>query len=82
MLSQITRRQLVSSVRTFSTARVALSEGAINQANDAFSDKEKAQENLYIKKHEQEQLKALREKLQQQKEAIDQLETEIEKMKN
>lgn len=44
---------------------------------DAFSDREKAQENIYIKKHEAEQLKALREKLDQQKETIDKLEKEI-----
>lgn len=81
MLSQISKRSLQSSVRAFSTARVAMSEGAINQANDAFSEKEKAAENVYVKKHEAEQLRALKEKLQKQKETIDKLEDEISNLK-
>ncbi|ABN67435.1 ATPase inhibitor mitochondrial precursor [Scheffersomyces stipitis CBS 6054] len=81
MLSLASKRALPStlrtSVRAFSVSRVAMTEGAINQANDAFSEKERAQENIYIKKHEAEQLKALKEKLEKQKETIEKLEKEI-----
>ncbi|EGW35018.1 uncharacterized protein SPAPADRAFT_58152 [Spathaspora passalidarum NRRL Y-27907] len=54
-----------------------MTEGAINQTGDKFAEKERAQENLYIKKHEAEQLKKLKERLQQQKETLDQLEKDI-----
>ncbi|KAK6456216.1 ATPase inhibitor mitochondrial precursor [Scheffersomyces xylosifermentans] len=82
MLSSIAKRNLPrASARAFSTSRVALSEGAINNANDAFSEKERAQENVYIKKHEAEQLKALREKLEKQKQTIEKLEKEIDDIK-
>ena len=51
MLSQITRSS-VRGIRLFSTSRIAfLTEGAIPQSKDA-SEKERAQENVYIKKHE------------------------------
>lgn len=81
MLSQfIAKRTLQSSVRLFSTSRIALVDSP-NAQNDAFSDREKAQENVYVKKHEAEQLKKLREKLDQQKETIDKLESEINKIK-
>lgn len=80
MLTQIiARRAAVTSVRSFSSARVLAAEGS---QNDAFSDREKAQENMYIKKQEKEQLRKLREKLQKQKESIDKLEEEINKIKN
>lgn len=82
MLSQlVAKRTLQSSVRQFSTARVALGTDSPNANNDAFSEREKAQENVYVKKHEAEQLKALREKLQQQKESITKLEDEINNIK-
>lgn len=82
MLSQlVAKRTLQSSVRQFSTARIALGNDTPNANNDAFSDREKAQENVYVKKHEAEQLKALREKLQQQKESINKLENEINNIK-
>ena len=48
---------------------------------DAFGEREKAQENIYIKKHEAEQLKALKDKLEQQKQTIDKLEKEIKDIK-
>lgn len=76
MLSQVAKR---TSIRSFSRARVLLSDGVTG--NDAFSDREKAQENIYIKKHEAEQLKALKEKLEQQKQAISDLEKEIKDLK-
>ena len=73
MLSQITRSS-IRGVRLFSTSRIALTEGAISQSKDAFAEKERAQENVYIKKQEAAQLKKLKEKLQQQKETIEKLE--------
>ncbi|CUM67786.1 uncharacterized protein PRCAT00005491001 [Priceomyces carsonii] len=81
MLSQLTKQTLRSSVRSFSMTRVVATEGSINQANDSFSDKERAQETVYIRKHEQEQLKALKEKLEKQKETISKLEDQIDGLK-
>lgn len=74
MLSRSIAKQ---SVRSISTARTLLSE----VGKDAFSDRERAQEANYIKKHEAEQLKALKEQLAQQKETIDKLAEEIKNMK-
>lgn len=74
MLSRSFARQ---SVRSISTARTLLTEGS----KDAFTDRERAQEAAYIKKHEAEQLKALKEQLAQQKETIDKLSEEIKSMK-
>lgn len=78
LTSIVAKRAAVTSVRSFSTARIL----AVEKSNDAFSDREKAQENIYIRKQEKEQLKALREKLAKQKESIDKLEEEINKIKN
>lgn len=81
MLSQlVTKRTLQSSVRQFSTARVAMNTPNLGSTN-RFSEKERAEENVYAKKHEAEQLKNLREKLQQQKESINKLEEEINNIK-
>ncbi|RLV94364.1 hypothetical protein JA1_001840 [Spathaspora sp. JA1] len=84
MLSFTARRSVVraSFIRNFSSARIAMTEGAINETGDKFAEKERAQENLYIKKHEAEQLKKLRERLQQQKETLDQLEKDITESQN
>lgn len=46
-----------------------------------FNDKERAEENVYVKKHEAEQLKALKEQLAKQKETIDKLSDEIKSFK-
>lgn len=66
-------------VRTFSVSRAA----ALEQPSktDAFKDRENAQENVYIKKHEAEQLKKLKERLAEQKKAVDQLEKDIQDLK-
>lgn len=80
MLNQVvSKRVIVPAIRRFSSGRVAL----IDQPTktDAFGDREKAQENVYIKKHEQEQLKKLKEKLEQQKKSIESLEKEINDFK-
>lgn len=81
MLSQVAKRTVQSSVRSLSTARVLLTETPSGQGRSPFNDREKAEETVYIKKHEAEQLKALREKLEKQKEAISELESEINKLK-
>ncbi|KAG7660793.1 uncharacterized protein J8A68_005755 [[Candida] subhashii] len=80
MLSQITKRSITrtSFIRNFSISRIAMTEGAIPQGSDAFAEKERAVENLYIRKHEAEQLKELKKKLEQQKETIEKLEKELE----
>lgn len=66
-------------VRTFSVSRaVALEQPS---KTDAFKDRENAQENVYIKKHEAEQLKKLKERLDEQKKAVDQLEKDIQDLK-
>ncbi|CAI5757528.1 unnamed protein product [Candida verbasci] len=78
MLSQITKR---SFIRSFSTSRLVLTEGAIPKSKGSFQDKERAQENVYIKQQEAAQLKKLKEKLQQQQETIDKLETELKNHK-
>ncbi|RCK55979.1 hypothetical protein Cantr_08268 [Candida viswanathii] len=84
MLSQITRSSIrgARNARLFSTSRIAMTEGAIPQSKDAFAEKERAQENVYIKKQEAAQLKKLKEKLQQQQETIDKLEKELDDHKN
>lgn len=89
MMSQvIAKRAAVSArpmVRSFASSTRMMadnnSEGATGAGKDAFGDREKAQENYYIKKHEAEQLKNLREKLEKQKEAINNLENEINNLK-
>lgn len=81
MLSRTIARRAALSSRALHTSRVLATEGATGAAKDQFSEREKAQENVYIKKHEAEQLKKLREKLNQQKETIDNLEKEINNLK-
>lgn len=81
MLSRTIARRAALSTRALHTSRVLATEGATNAANDLFAEREKAQENVYIKKHEAEQLKKLREKLEQQKETINNLEKEISDLK-
>lgn len=81
MLSQITRSS-IRGVRLFSTSRIALTEGAISQSKDAFAEKERAQENVYIRKQEEAQLKKLKEKLEEQKKTIENLEEELKNHKS
>lgn len=77
----LARRTLQSSVRMFSTSRIAMTEGAISQGKDSFAEKERTQENLYIRKHEAEQLKALKKQLDEQKKLVDDLKSEVDKLK-
>lgn len=56
------------------------SDGAVNSGSKAFNEKEKAQEDLYIRQHEKEQLKALKESLKKIKEETSLLEEHIEKI--
>lgn len=74
MLARFSRQ----SIRSISITRPALVD---NVGKDAFNDREKAQESAYIKKHEAEQLKALKEQLDKQKETIDKLSDEIKGLK-
>ncbi|KAI5966566.1 uncharacterized protein KGF55_000875 [Candida pseudojiufengensis] len=71
---------IVSSKRLFSISSTRLVDGSIGK--DSFSEKERAQENVYIKKQEEAQLKKLKAKLQEQKDTIDKLEEEIKNNKN
>lgn len=48
-------------------------------SSDSFTKREKAQEDFYVKKHQAEQLAALREQLAKQKEQIDELTQKISK---
>ncbi|ESX02003.1 hypothetical protein HPODL_05125 [Ogataea parapolymorpha DL-1] len=48
-------------------------------SSDAFTKREKAQEDYYIKKHQAEQIAKLREQLAKQKEQLDHLESSIKK---
>lgn len=78
MLRQLATKRM-QGVRTFSMSRaVALEQPS---KTDAFKDRENAQENVYIKKHEAEQLKKLKERLDEQKKAVDQLEKDIQDLK-
>lgn len=77
MLSRTITSQAFKTVstRSFSTGRVVFAE------KSGFNDKERAEENVYVKKHEAEQLKALKEQLAKQKETIDKLSDEIKSFK-
>lgn len=81
MFNSIAKRTGVQSVRAFSTSRVAATKGTVSSGSKAFDDKEQAQENMYIRKHEQEQLQKLREKLDQQKATIDKLQKDVDSLK-
>lgn len=59
-----------------------MSEGSIAQDKGKFSENERAQEAVYIKKHEAEQLKALKKQLDEQKATISNLEKELEDISN
>ncbi|KAF5329261.1 hypothetical protein D9619_009014 [Psilocybe cf. subviscida] len=52
------------------------SEGSVAQSKGSFSKKEKAHEDQFIHKHEQEQLAKLRAQIEQQKKALGELEEE------
>lgn len=78
MLRQLTTKR-ISAVRNLSVSRVARIENP--SRTDSFKERENAQENAYVKKHETEQLKQLKEKLEQQKKAVDEIETEIKNLK-
>lgn len=78
MLRQLATKR-IQGVRAFSVSRAV----AVDQPtkNDAFKDRENAQENVYIKKHEAEQLKKLKDQLAEQKKAVEQLENDIKDLK-
>ncbi|KAH3685528.1 hypothetical protein WICPIJ_003498 [Wickerhamomyces pijperi] len=79
MSSTLTIRRALS--RSVNFVRM-YSEGATGAtrpagSSDAFTKREKAQEDLYVKQHEKEQLAALRESLKKQKEQLDALEKKM-----
>lgn len=75
-----------ASKRTFSVAARAMagetgsgfSRPTGQRGGDAFTKREMAQEELYIRKEEREKLLAIKEKLQQQKKHIEELEKHID----
>lgn len=72
----IAKRSLQTTfIRGISQSRVVLSD----LPKDNFSSKERAQENVYVKQKETEQLKALREKVEKQQKTIDDLKLKIKK---
>ncbi|KAK8442895.1 hypothetical protein ACI3LY_002693 [Candidozyma auris] len=80
MLRQLATRNATKSVRAFSISRRAMVEGP--SRTDSFKDRENAQEGAYIKKHEAEQLKKLKERLEEQKKVVDKLEKDLKNFKN
>lgn len=51
------------------------------QSEDSFTKKEKANEDFYVKQHEKEQLRRLRERLQKNKEELKNIEDEMNALK-
>ncbi|GMM38288.1 hypothetical protein DASC09_056270 [Saccharomycopsis crataegensis] len=85
MVFALTRRLAVSGaakrvVAAPSFAVRSYSEGHVAPGSKAFSEKEKAQEDMYIKEHEREQLKKLKDSLAKIKEQTATLESEISKI--
>lgn len=76
-------KPFASQWRSMSTSKALLSnnEGATS-GNDAFANRERAQENAYIRKHQAEQLQKLKDDLAKQKETIDKLSDEIKNLKD
>lgn len=78
MLKQFTARS-GSAVRSLSsTTRVLFDKPS---KSDSFKEREAANENMYVKKHEAEQLRKLREQLEKQKKVVEDLSNEIDKLK-
>lgn len=81
MIKTLKTNLIRTSVRSFSISNILLTEGAINQGHRKFSEKERAQENVYYKAQEAAQIKQLRKKLDKQRETIDKLQDEIDNLK-
>ncbi|KAL1962049.1 hypothetical protein VTN77DRAFT_635 [Rasamsonia byssochlamydoides] len=76
--------QLVAK-RSFSVAAVRMGEGDLGtprgaQADDQFTRREAAQENLYIREKELEKLRTLKAKLQEQRRHLDELDKHIDQL--
>lgn len=80
MFTSIAKRTTTQSIRSFSVTRSALS-GTVGSGSKSFNEKEQAQENQYIKQHEQEKLESLRKALAEQKETIEKLTKDVENLK-
>lgn len=86
MLSRSTRSILAQTVKAQPSACARFySEGSVGAtrndgSTDAFTKREKAQEDFYIKQHEKEQLAQLKEQLKQQQKKIDNLEEKLDNL--
>ncbi|CAM9013325.1 unnamed protein product [Wickerhamomyces anomalus] len=82
MSSQLALRRALVSARSMRVGVRAYTEGATGSnrpesSGDSFTKREKANEDYYVRKHEQEQLTALKESLKKQKENIADLEEKM-----
>ncbi|KAF2668489.1 hypothetical protein BT63DRAFT_479897 [Microthyrium microscopicum] len=85
------RTTFARSIRTFTTARPLMAAGDTGAGagrptgaagGDAFTKREKGQEDMWVKNEERQKLMALKEKLGAQKKHITELEKEIDNMVN
>lgn len=75
---------MVSALRHLSAARVSIrtatraySEGVVGSGSKAFNEKEKAQEDYFVRQHEKDQLKKLKDDLAKLKKETSDLESSI-----
>ncbi|GMG22844.1 unnamed protein product [Ambrosiozyma monospora] len=78
------RRVLALPTKRISLRMYSSSEGATgatrpSSSSDAFTKREKAQEDLYVKKHEADQLAKLKADLEKHKKELEELEKQINK---
>jgi len=78
-----------ATTRTFTTGRALMTDGATGSgasrvggqaAGDAFTKREKAAEEMWIKEEEKRKLRELHDKLKEQKDHIEKMQTDIETM--
>ncbi|CDO95588.1 unnamed protein product [Kluyveromyces dobzhanskii CBS 2104] len=88
MLSRSTRSILTraskaqpAAIRMYSSSEGSVGSTRSDGSSDAFTKREKAQEDLYVKQHEKEQLAQLREQLKQQQKKIDNLEEKLDNIR-
>ncbi|EFQ99718.1 hypothetical protein MGYG_02731 [Nannizzia gypsea CBS 118893] len=81
------RASRLPATRSFSVAAVRMTEGSTgaprsggSHSGDAWTKKESAEENLYMRKKEHEKLLALKEKLKQQRAHLDELDAHIDEL--
>lgn len=69
----------IKPARNFSLTRVILEQPPTSSTN-SFNERERAYENVYVKKKEAIQLKKLKQKLEEQKKSLERLEQDIKGM--